>query len=67
MLLLMVEAGIKMASELPGMTFRLLRGSPLAMTKEKHVNFWTASDIKPYIPGYDSAANTKVPPWITSR
>ncbi len=24
-------------------------------------------DIKPYIPGYDSAANTKVPPWITSR
>ena len=24
-------------------------------------------DIKPYIPRYDSAANTKVPPWITSR
>ncbi len=24
-------------------------------------------DIKPYIPGYDSAANTKVPPWITKR
>jgi len=24
-------------------------------------------DIKPYIPGYDSVANTKVPPWITSR
>jgi len=24
-------------------------------------------DIKPYIPGYDSVANTKVPPWITRR
>jgi len=24
-------------------------------------------DIKPYIPGYDSVANTRVPPWITSR
>jgi len=24
-------------------------------------------DIKSYIPGYDSVANTKVPPWITSR
>ncbi len=24
-------------------------------------------DIKPYIPGYDSVANTKVPSWITSR
>lgn len=23
-------------------------------------------DIKPYIPGYDSATNAKVPPWITS-
>ena len=24
-------------------------------------------DIKPYLPGYDSAANTEVPPWITNR
>jgi tRNA-Thr(GGU) m(6)t(6)A37 methyltransferase TsaA len=24
-------------------------------------------DIKPYIPGYDSVANTKVPPWITNQ
>ena len=24
-------------------------------------------DIKPYIPGYDSVANTKVPSWITRR
>jgi tRNA (Thr-GGU) A37 N-methylase len=24
-------------------------------------------DIKPYIPGYDSAANAKVPPWITNQ
>ena len=24
-------------------------------------------DIKPYIPGYDSVTNSKVPPWITSR
>ena len=23
-------------------------------------------DIKPYIPGYDSAVNAKVPPWITN-
>jgi len=24
-------------------------------------------DIKPYLPGYDSATDIKVPPWITSR
>jgi len=24
-------------------------------------------DIKPYIPGYDSVTNTRVPPWITNR
>ena len=24
-------------------------------------------DIKPYIPGYDSVANAKVPPWITNE
>ena len=24
-------------------------------------------DIKPYIPGYDSVANTEVPPWITNQ
>ena len=24
-------------------------------------------DIKPYIPGYDSATNAKVPPWITNQ
>ena len=24
-------------------------------------------DIKPYIPGYDSAANTKMPQWITNQ
>ena len=24
-------------------------------------------DIKPYIPGYDSVADTKVPQWITKR
>ena len=24
-------------------------------------------DIKPYIPGHDSAANTKVPRWLTSQ
>jgi len=24
-------------------------------------------DIKPYIPGYDSATNAKVPPWITKN
>jgi len=24
-------------------------------------------DIKPYIPGYDSVANPRVPPWITNR
>ena len=24
-------------------------------------------DIKPYIPGYDSVTNAKVPPWITNQ
>jgi len=24
-------------------------------------------DIKPYIPGNDSVADSKVPPWITNR
>ena len=24
-------------------------------------------DIKPYIPGYDSATDAKVPPWITNQ
>jgi len=24
-------------------------------------------DIKPYIPGYDSATNARVPPWITNH
>ena len=24
-------------------------------------------DIKPYIPGYDSAANAKVPSWVTNQ
>ena len=24
-------------------------------------------DIKPYIPRYDSVANSKVPPWVTNR
>jgi tRNA (Thr-GGU) A37 N-methylase len=24
-------------------------------------------DIKPYLPGYDSATDAKVPPWMTNH
>jgi tRNA (Thr-GGU) A37 N-methylase len=24
-------------------------------------------DIKPYLPGYDSATDAKVPPWMTNQ
>ena len=66
MLLLMVKAGIKMANELLSMTFRLLQrwGNILRV---EGLDATPVIDIKLYIPRYDSAANTKVPPWITSR
>ena len=58
-----------MASELPSMTFRLLRrqGNILRVKGLDAIDGTLVIDIKPYIPGYDSAANTKAPPWITSR
>ena len=64
----MVDAGIKMASELPGMAFRLLQrqGNILKVEGLDAIDGIPVIDIKPYIPGYDSVANTKIPPWITS-
>ena len=58
-----------MASELPSITFRLLQrqGSILRVEGLDAIEGTPVIDIKPYIPGYDSVANTKVPSWITSR
>jgi len=62
-------AGIKMANELPSMTFRLLQwqGNILRVKGLDAIDGTLVIDIKPYIHGYDSAANTKAPPWITNR
>ncbi len=58
-----------MASELPGITLRLpqRQGNILRVEGLDAIDGIPVIDIKPYIPGYDSVANTKVPPWITSR
>jgi len=58
-----------MASELPGMTFRLLQrwGNILRVEGLDAIDGTPVIDIKPYIPGYDSVIDTKVPPWITSQ
>ena len=66
----MVKAGIKKtASELPGMTFRSLQrqGNILRVEGLDAIDGTPVIDIKPYIPGYDSVANTKMPLWITSQ
>jgi len=62
-------ADIEMTSELPGMTFRLLQrqGNILKVEGLDAIDGTPVIDIKPYIPGYDSVTDTKVPPWITSR
>ena len=58
-----------MAGELPSLIFRLLQrpGNILRVEGLDAIEGTPLIDIKPYIPGYDSVANTKMPPWITSQ
>ena len=65
----MVNAGIKMASELPSMTFRLLlhQGNILRVEGRDAINGTPVIDIKPYIPGSESVTNAKVPSWIARQ
>ena len=50
-------------------TVRLLqrRGNILRVKGLDAIDGTPVIDIKPYIPRYDSAANAKVPPWITNQ
>jgi len=50
-------------------TVRLLQrqGNTLKVEGLDAIDGTPVLDIKPYIPEYDSVANTKVPPWITNR
>lgn len=50
-------------------TVRLLqrRGNILNVKGLDAIDGTPIIDIKPYIPGYDSATNAKVPPWITNH
>ena len=50
-------------------TVRLLRrrGNILRVEGLDAIDGTPVIDIKPYIPGYDSAKDARVPPWITSR
>ena len=50
-------------------TVRLLerRGNILKVEGLDAIDGTPVIDIKPYIPGRDSATDTKVPSWITSR
>ncbi len=49
-------------------TVRLLQrqGNVLKVQGLDAIDGTPVIDIKPYIPGYDSATNAKVPPWITN-
>ena len=49
-------------------TVRLLlrQGNVLKVQGLDAIDGTPVIDIKPYIPEYDSAANAKVPPWITN-
>ncbi len=49
-------------------TVRLLerRGNILKVEGLDAIDGTPVIDIKPYIPGYDSATDARVPPWITS-
>lgn len=68
-----------MANELPGMTLKaigivrkatvrllLRRGNILKVEGLDAIDGTPVIDIKPYIPGYDSAANAEVPSWVTN-
>jgi tRNA-Thr(GGU) m(6)t(6)A37 methyltransferase TsaA len=50
-------------------TVRLLRrqGNMLRVEGLDALDGTPVIDIKPYIPGYDSASNIKVPQWLTSQ
>ncbi len=50
-------------------TVRLLecQGNTLRVEGLDAIDSTPVIDIKPYIPGYDSVADAKVPPWITSQ
>jgi len=50
-------------------TVRLLlrQGNILRVEGLDAINGTPVIDIKPYFPGYDSAANAKVPQWITNQ
>ncbi len=50
-------------------TVRLLerRGNILRVKGLDAIDGTPVIDIKPYIPGYDSATDAKAPPWITNQ
>ena len=50
-------------------TVRLLerRGNVLKVKGLDAIDGTPVVDIKPYLPGYDSASDAKVPPWMTNR
>ena len=50
-------------------TARLLKrqGNVLRVEGLDAIDGTPVIDIKPYVPGYDSVTNTKVPSWITRR
>ncbi|GAH71084.1 unnamed protein product [marine sediment metagenome] len=50
-------------------TVRLLerRGNILKVKGLDAIDGTPVIDIKPYIPGYDSAADAKAPPWMTNQ
>jgi len=50
-------------------TVRLLqrRGNILKVKGLDAIDGTPVIDIKPYIPGYDSATDAKVPPWVTNQ
>ena len=50
-------------------TVKLLerRGNILKVKGLDAINGTPVIDIKPYLPGYDSASDAKVPPWMTEK
>ena len=50
-------------------TVKLLerRGNILKVKGLDAINGTPVIDIKPYLPGYDSASDAKVPPWMTNH
>ena len=50
-------------------TVKLLerRGNILKVTGLDAIDGTPVIDIKPYIPGYDSVLDTRVPPWVMNQ